>query len=135
MLKIFGDGFNLNAKVWNRAITLGFTIALAIGLSAPAVARIECVAMGANCDQPCPDCPKRELPQSPAVKAVCCEIRAALACQPGEALERKVFPNPLPGLPSVPVRDLVAPADAPRSILAVACNSPPPSQLNRPLLR
>src|SRR5215471_3807577 len=105
MLKIFGDGFNLNAKVWNRAITLGFTIALAIGLSAPAVARIECVAMGSNCDQPCPDCPKRELPQSPAVKAVCCEMLAAPACQPGEARERKVFPNT------------------------------PPSQLNRPLLR
>ena len=134
MVKLCVERFNL-AKMLNRPLTLAYTIAIAIGLSAPAAARVECVAMGADCDQPCPNCPKRGSPQLPSVKLACCEIRVAPDCQTGEALERTVSAHQLPGLPSVPLRELLAPSDAPRLIVAAACNSPPPSQLNRPLLR
>jgi hypothetical protein len=119
----------------HRVIALFFTVAIAIGLSAPAVARVECVAMASACVRPCPDCPEQESAQAPTIKATCCQIRAAPDSQLGEAPQHKISNHQLPALPLALVRAWSVPADAP--VLPVfelrICSSPP--QVNRPLLR
>ncbi len=124
--------------MWSRALTPLLLLAFTGWIATPALAAVECRAMPAHmraeCPPSCPHCKKTAPSKGPTVRQDCCVVRAAPAMPPAELHARQLQGTEVAVVARpavfVPVVARISPREPPR--LAA---SPPPLQINRPLLR
>lgn len=121
-----------------RAITTLLLVALTGWVATPALGAVECRTMHARvrapCPPSCPHCKKAEPATGPAISKICCVVRATPATPPAEPHARQL---PAPEV-AVAERPVVVHTELTRFIpreLPRLATSPPPLQINRPLLR